>query len=93
MNTGSVPELAAVRFTASRNSFQLKITERRIVAARPGAVSGRTSRVMIRRKPAPSTSAASRISRGRSAKNDLIIQTTSGRLSAAYSRIIPKRLS
>src|SRR5439155_12412703 len=93
MKTGNVPEFALVRFTASRNSFQLKISDRSTVAARPGAVSGRTIRVMILRKPAPSTTAASRISFGRSAKKERIIQITSGRLNAAYRRIIPRRLS
>src|SRR6266540_3993601 len=82
MKTGSVPELALVRLTASRNSFQLKISERRIVAARPGALKGKMIRVMIRRNPAPSTMHASRISFGRSAKKERIIQITSGRLKA-----------
>src|SRR6266498_5308512 len=83
MKTGSVPEFALVRFTASRNSFQLKMTDRSAVAARPGAVSGRTIRVMIFRKPALSIVAASRISFGRSAKKERIIQITRGRLNAA----------
>src|SRR5262245_51276099 len=82
MKTGSVPVFAAVRFTASRNSFQLKMSDRRAVAASPGAVSGRTMRRSTRKKPAPSTVAASRISFGRSAKNERIIQITSGRLRA-----------
>ena len=83
MKTGSVPEFAPVRFTASRNSFQLKTTDKSAVAARPGAVNGSTIRVMIVRKPAPSRLAASRISFGRSAKKERIIQITRGRLNAA----------
>src|SRR5207245_4616401 len=79
MKTGSVPELALVRLTARRNSFQLKISERSAVAARPGAVSGRAIRVMIRRKTAPSKSEASRISLGMSAENGRIIQIKRGR--------------
>src|SRR4029450_13805766 len=93
MKTGSVPEWALVRFTANRNSFQAKMTERSTVAASPGAVNGSTTRVMIRKNRAPSRTAASRMSRGRSAKNERIIQITSGRLNAAESRMIPRRVA
>src|SRR5256886_11927023 len=61
----------------------LKTTDKSAVAARPGAVNGSTIRVMIVRKPAPSRLAASRISFGRSAKKERIIQITRGRLNAA----------
>ena len=40
-NTGTVPALAAVRFTAKKNSFQAKMTQISAVAAMPGETIGR----------------------------------------------------
>src|SRR3954451_24499228 len=76
---GAVEARVAVRFTANMNSFQLKMKQIKLVAARPGALIGATMLISVRVSPAPSTWAASRISLGTSARNDCIIHTAIGR--------------
>src|SRR6185369_7115338 len=81
--TGSVIAASVcVSTRANRNSFHETIKQKTAVAARPGVTSGRTMRTSAPRRESPSTSAASSRSRGKSAKNPRIIQTTNGRLNA-----------
>src|SRR4029079_1604753 len=81
---GAVEARTAVRLTANMNSFQLKMKQIRLVAASPGAATGATTLHRVRSRPAPSTSAASRISLGTSARNERIIHTAMGRFIEVY---------
>src|SRR5690242_7347816 len=69
-----------VNTSANKNSFQQTIKQNTAVAASPGVTSGNTTRTSAPKRESPSTSAASSRSRGTSAKNPRIIQTTNGRL-------------
>src|SRR5689334_9476746 len=69
-----------VNTSANKNSFQQTIKQNTAVAASPGVTSGSTTRTSAPKRESPSTSAASSRSRGTSAKNPRIIQTTNGRL-------------
>ncbi len=76
---GAVEARTAVRLTANMNSFQLKMKQIRLVAASPGMAMGAMMDSRVRMNPAPSTCAASRISKGTSARNERIIHTAIGR--------------
>src|ERR1043165_1549006 len=71
-----------VSTSANRNSFHEMIKQNTAVAASPGVTSGNTTRTSAPKRESPSTSAASSRSRGKSAKNPRIIQTTNGKLNA-----------
>ena len=81
-NTGTVPALAAVRFTAKKNSFHAKITQISPVAKMPGEMMGSTTSRSVRPSEAPSIDAASSSSPGTSRKNERIIHTAIGRFIA-----------
>ena len=78
-NTGAVPAWVAVRLSAKRNSFQLKMKQMSAVAAMPGTATGPMIRNRMVNSLAPSTWAASMISRGTSCRNERIIHTAIGR--------------
>jgi hypothetical protein len=78
-NTGDVLATVEVITRANMSSFQAKMKQISDVAAIPGAATGMMIRRSTVRSRAPSSSAASMISRGTSARNERIIQTAIGR--------------
>src|SRR4051812_39572384 len=71
--------LVVVRLKARKNSFHEKMKHNRIVAIRPGMANGRITRRNSCHSVTPSMRAASRISYGRSERNECIIQITRGK--------------
>ena len=90
---GAVPESVAVRLTAKKNSFQLKMKQISAVAARPGATIGSRMRRIVIIRPAPSIAAASTRAAGTSSRNERIIHTANGRFIDVYRMTIVQMLS
>src|SRR4029450_2908169 len=77
--TGEVCATVAVRTRAKSSSFQLKMKQINAAAAIPALTTGAVTVRLVVITPAPSIWAASSISTGTSARNDLSIHTAIGR--------------
>src|SRR5260221_14119932 len=74
MKTDNGAAFVIVKLKAMKNSFQVKIKHSSNVAIKPGMARGRITRVNSCSNVPPSIRAASRISKGKSARNERIIQ-------------------